>query len=336
MKTVLLIAGHKNITTLTSEGLRTWRSATALRKSTGAAGEREWVWDKLIPLLRDKLIAAGVQVFITDAIYHPDVYSRDYDLCLALHFDGGGTDSRCIIGKPNPNQTPPYIFPEASAKADEFIAHWLATYPAITGIASHQDRISEGMTDYYAWDYVKEGTPAVLIEHGNHTCPADYDTLFSRVETVAEADVEAVKRFFHLNQPETPPTPPTPTYDGNPELVKLQGAVQQVLDEVSNVKRRLEEQQKSLDILNGDRDILETMQATQNSIQTAIELNKASVTSLEKQGRENHRELGDKLADLDNRVKNLEAPEPKPKGEGIEFKTIIKLGGLFIGKLERR
>jgi hypothetical protein len=196
MKTCLLIAGHWQIENITAKGLRPWRSYANLRKSTGASGERDWVWNDLLPLLRDKLIASGVQVFITDAIYHEETYSRDYDLALALHFDAGGTDSRCIISKPNPSQNPPYLYPEALAKADEFISHWLAVYPQMTGIASRQDRITEGMTDYYAWDYLKEGTPSVIIEHGNNTCPQDSEKMHNHTELIAEADVAAVRRFL--------------------------------------------------------------------------------------------------------------------------------------------
>lgn len=198
MKSILLIAGHRNITSITNEGLRNWRSATALKKSTGAAGEASWVWDTLRPLLTQKLIEAGYQVFVTDAVYHQDIYSRDYDLCLALHFDGGGTDSRCICAKPRADIQPPFITAESSSKSDKFVGDWVSVYPSIAGIASHQEKITEGMTDYYAWDYVGVNTPTAIIEHGNNTCPADHDKLFNQTDNIARADAEAVKKFFGL------------------------------------------------------------------------------------------------------------------------------------------
>lgn len=196
MKSILLIAGHKNIENITALGLRKWRAWSSLRASTGASGEREWIWDILRPLLTDRLIAKGYQVFITDAIYHEETYNRDYDLAIALHFDGGGTDSRCIISKPRSTIVPPFISPEASLLSDQFISAWTSIYPMVTGITSRQDRITEGMTDYYAWDYIKEGTPTVIIEHGNNTCVSDHDKMFNHPDLIADATIEAIIKFL--------------------------------------------------------------------------------------------------------------------------------------------
>lgn len=198
-KTILLVCGHWNVENITALGLRKWRAWSTLKSSTGASGERDWIWNKLMPLLKDKLIASGVQVFITDAIYHEETYSRDYDLCIALHYDGGGTDSRCIISKPLADIVPPFISSTASLESDKFIAEWLSIYPNRTGILSRQDRITEGMTDYYAWDYVKEGTPSAIIEHGNNTCPADHDRMFNQTEVIAQADVDAICKYLGVN-----------------------------------------------------------------------------------------------------------------------------------------
>jgi len=344
MKSVLLIAGHKNITTLTSEGLRSWRSVPTLRKSTGATDERDWVWNSLIPALREKLIASGVQVFITDAIYHSETYARDYDLCLALHFDAGGTDSRCIISKPRPNQNPTYIFPEASVKADEFINHWLGVYPEMTGITSRQDRITEGMTDYYAWDYVKEGTPSVIIEHGNNTCKADHEKMFSQVERIAEADCEAVRRFFGIKtqaEPEKPSEPTTPAQTQDlgevmSRLIKLESGVQQTADELSNVKRRLDDHQKSLDLLNDDRGILETIQSKLTGFEEAVKLNTQSNTTLSNRLTTEIRALTDatdnKYAEIERRIRVIE-DRPVSSDEHIKIVRTLPFG-LFIGRIK--
>lgn len=205
MKSVLLICGHKNIENIGALGLRKWRSYTTLRKSTGATGERDWIWEQLMPKLKDKLIASGIQVFITDAIYHDETYNRDYDLCLALHFDGGGDDSRCIISSPRSTIIPPFITKDASLLADQFVATWVQTYPQITGITSRQDRITPSMTDYYCWDYVKEGTPAVIVEHGNVTCPSDYHTMFEETDKVVDGDFQSILKFL-APQPQEPDT----------------------------------------------------------------------------------------------------------------------------------
>ncbi len=213
-KSILIISGHKNIPNITALGLRKWRAWSSLRASTGASGEMDWLWDKLMPLLKDRLIAKGFQVFITDAIYHEETYNRDYDLCLAIHYDAGGTDSRCIISKPRQSITPPFITPEASLLADQFISAWLGVYPQVTGITSRQDRITEGMTDYYCWDYVKEGTPSVIIEHGNNTCPYDHDKMFNHPDLIADANIEAIVKFFQ-------PTAPPPIETANETTIEL-------------------------------------------------------------------------------------------------------------------
>ena len=203
MKTVLLGFGHQNIENIRTKGLRKWRSAVALRKSTGTFGERDWLWNVLRPRLTEKLIAKEVQVFITDAIYNEEIYSRDYDLCIFSHYDAGNTNSRCIISDPRPTIEPPFITPEATIKSSKFISDWLSIYPSKTGITSNQGAITEGMTDYYAWDYVGTNTPSVIIEHGNNTCPSDHDKMFNNPDLIAEADVEAVVKYFGL-EPEMP------------------------------------------------------------------------------------------------------------------------------------
>ena len=200
MKSVLLICGHKNIANITQEGLRSWRSASTLAKSTGASGEVGWVWDKLMPLLRDKLIALNYQVFITDAIYHKDTYSRDYDLAVALHYNGALGDnppSTCIISKPRENIDPPFINQSASDLSDSFISKWIKIYPEKTGITLRQDLVTAGMTDYYAWDYVGMDTPSVILEHGNWVNTSDYKKMFEQTNMIAEADVEAINSFLN-------------------------------------------------------------------------------------------------------------------------------------------
>jgi hypothetical protein len=315
MKTCLLIAGHWQIENISAKGLRKWRSYANLRKSTGASGERDWVWNDLLPLLRDKLIASGVQVFITDAIYHEETYSRDYDLALALHFDAGGTDSRCIISKPNPSQNPPYLYPEALAKADEFISHWLAVYPHKTGIASRQDRITEGMTDYYAWDYIKEGTPAVIIEHGNNTCPQDSEKMHNHTELIAEADVEAVRRFFGISAPEEPEKPSESTTQPQ------EGISDKVADELAKITRRLDDIQRQVDSLSSDRNILEDIQGKQGEAKELSKANAETLTEIRKEMKEEFRVTREELA-----------PEPPPP---TDYEVVTKVGNLFVGRWKK-
>ena len=44
---VCLMIGHWNIENITSEGLRSWRSADTLKRSTGASGERDYHFHKV-------------------------------------------------------------------------------------------------------------------------------------------------------------------------------------------------------------------------------------------------------------------------------------------------
>jgi len=266
-KSVLIICGHKNIEGITAKGLRTWRAWSQLAKSTGASGEKDWVWDKLMPLLRDKLITAGIQVYITDAIYHEETYSRDYDLCVALHFDAGGENSRCMISKPRPDIVPPFITSEASLQSDHFISHWNETYPAKTGIKLRNDAVTVGMTDYYCWDYVGVNTPSVIIEHGNNTCPSDHETMFDRTNLVADGDVEAILKYFQIQSEETDQKfhlvqggVEIKTYDKNPDdiILELSGKLKTSDDalagktlEANELRGELEKQERdNVDLSN--------------------------------------------------------------------------------------
>lgn len=201
MKKVLIIVGHQNIENLTKDGLRDWRSVELLKRSTGASGERDYFNNKVTPLLKSLLEKGGVDVTVTDAIYHEDVYSQDYDLCIAMHYDGGGTGNRCMAESPNVDAAPPYINSKAMDKADKFISAWSKTYPEDTKVTLRQDLITEAMYDYYCWDYVSENTPSVIIEHFNHTSPRGVE-LKEEPELIAKADARAILNFFGMGMPE--------------------------------------------------------------------------------------------------------------------------------------
>lgn len=201
MKKVLIIVGHENIENLTHAGLRSWRSIETLKKSTGASGERDYFSNKVVPKLKELLEQAGVEVKIVDALYHEDVYSQDYDLCVAMHYDGGGSGNRCMASAPNKNITPPYISEEAMAKSDEFINKWLVSYPEDTGVTVRQDLITAGMYDYYCWDYVGFDTPSVILEHFNHTSLRG-EELKGEPDVVAKADAKVILNFLGTTLPD--------------------------------------------------------------------------------------------------------------------------------------
>jgi len=197
MKSVLIAVGHWNIENITQEGLRSWRSSSVLKRSTGASGERNYHWNEIMPRLRDKLIDADVQVYITDATYNADIYNRNYDLCVFLHYDGGGSGERCMISAPNRATQPQYLNPDAFTEAERFAQIWKTTYPEIVGVPNRDDKITIGMRDYYAFDYVGFDTPSVIIEHFNHSSHRG-SFLKNNPELVAEADYQSIKKYLGI------------------------------------------------------------------------------------------------------------------------------------------
>lgn len=202
MKKVCIQIGHWGIeginTTEQKQYLRSWRSTDALRRSTGASGERDYHWHKVLPLLRDKLIAAGIQVYIVDAIYRPEIYNQNYDLWISLHYDGGGTENRSMVSSPLRDKNPKYLNTQAHNEADRFADIWRRVYPQITGTINRNERITAGMLEYYAFDYVPYDTPAVILEHFNHTSSVG-EQLKNNPEKVAQADFEAIVEFLGVN-----------------------------------------------------------------------------------------------------------------------------------------
>ena len=196
-KTVCIQVGHWQIESITSENLRSWRSPSILSRSTGASGERDYHWNEIMPRLRDKLINAGVVVYIAGSTYQPEIYEREYDLWISLHYDGGGTGERCMIAAPNRATQPPYLHEQAFSDSERFAAVWKQTYPEIVGVPNRDEFITAGMVDYYAFDYVGYDTPSVIVEHFNHTSPRG-TYLKENPELVAEGDYQAIIKFLGL------------------------------------------------------------------------------------------------------------------------------------------
>jgi len=206
MKKVCIQVGHWGIEQIdTSEQhaqLRSWRDTSVLKRSTGASGERDYFWNEIMPRLRDKLIAAGVQVYIVDAIYRAETYNQNYDLWVSLHYDGGGTENRSMISSPLRGASPAYLNTQAHNEADRFCEIWRRTYPAKTGTINRDERITAAMREYYAFDYVPYDTPAAIIEHFNHTSAVG-EQLKTNSDVVAQADFEAIIEFLGItNQPQ--------------------------------------------------------------------------------------------------------------------------------------
>lgn len=201
MKSVCIQVGHWQCENLSAKGLRSWRNVEVLRKSTGASGERDYHWNKVMPILRDMLIARGIQVYITGSVWD-EIYSKqNFDLWLSMHYDGGGSENRCMISAPTREAVPAFLNDKAQREAERFCAIWKTVYPEITGTINRDERITEGMLWYYCFDYVPLDTPAVIIEHFNHTSVKG-EELKQKPELVAEANYKAILEFLDISEEE--------------------------------------------------------------------------------------------------------------------------------------
>lgn len=171
----------------------------------GAPGEATWT-PKLAARLAHLLTAAGVAVTISGGFYNrppPADVAADYDLFLSLHYDAavyGATtgDSGCCAAR-GAAETEWW-------EADRFLAEWLRTYPAATGVPLRQERVNPNMTQYYAWRHLSYVTPGALLEHGVGApgVGLDADTLWTRMGAVAAADALAALRYLHVTPPMEP------------------------------------------------------------------------------------------------------------------------------------
>ena len=223
MKSVCIQVGHWQCESLTAKGLRGWRDVALLRKSTGASGERDYHWHKVMPILRDLLIERGIQVYITSSVWD-EIYNRDFDLWVSLHYDGGGSENRCIISAPTREAVPAFLNEKAQREAERFCAVWKSIYPEITKTINRDNRITEGMLWYYCFDYVPVNTPAVIIEHFNHTSDKGAE-LKQKPELVAQGDFKAILQFLDI-----------PEKDPEEEIDKFEQYKKEKQEEIKKLK----------------------------------------------------------------------------------------------------
>jgi len=243
MKSVCIQVGHWQIESLSANYMRSWRSVDILRRSTGAAGERDYHWNKVMPLLKQKLIDKGIQVYITGAIWDDIYKDHNFDLWISLHYDGGGSENRCMVSAPTREAVPGFLNDKAQREAERFCAIWKAVYPEMTGTINRDNRITEGMLWYYAFDFVPLDTPAVIIEHFNHTSDKGQE-LKGKAELIAEADFKAILQFLDIPE-EQPSNKYEVRYQGKKvkeydfDIVKDYKEKEKVLIEKSNALENL-------------------------------------------------------------------------------------------------
>ena len=238
MKSVCIQIGHWQIEGITAKNLRGWRSPEILGHSTGASGERDYHWHKVLPLLKDLLIAKGIQVYIVGSIWD-EVYSKqNFDLWISLHYDGGGSENRCMISAPTRTAVPAFLNDKAQREAERFCAIWKTVFPEITGTINRDERITEGMLWYYAFDYVPLDTPAVIVEHFNHTSEKGKE-LKEKSELVAEADYKAILEFLDIPEEE-----PSKKYEVIFQGKKIAEYDFDVTKKIAELEKKLEDKSK--------------------------------------------------------------------------------------------
>lgn len=163
----------------------------------GAPQEKEWT-PRLVAALKALLEKAHVRVDTCGDYYPPKPYpavtTTDADLYLSVHYDAAiyAQNTGCLIAR-GVNETENW-------EADRFLGQWLATYPKLTGIPPHQERVNPNMTYYYGYAPLTRPTPGLVLEHGVGApgVGLDADTLWNHLDTVAQADAQAVLKYFGL------------------------------------------------------------------------------------------------------------------------------------------
>jgi len=176
-----------------------------LRKFSGAyyGGYDEWELNMLIAeQAKAVLEAAGVVVELLPAAV-PVGYSAD--AFVSIHVDGV-TGAQAATRRGWKVATP---F-RASLASEALAAAVGASYPAITGLPDDAQGASYDMRAYYAfaayryWHSVAPTTPAVIVECGFMTHPADRTLLFDRPDLIGRGIAEGVLAYLRANFPADP------------------------------------------------------------------------------------------------------------------------------------
>lgn len=176
-----------------------------LRKFSGAyyGGYDEWELNILIAEEVQRLLeAAGVTVELLPATV-PVGYQAD--LFVSIHVDGVTGDQAAT------RRGWKVATPFGASRASEALAAAIATsYPAATGLPADPQGPSYDMRAYYAfaayryWHSVAPTTPAVIVECGFMTHPADREVLFEQTERVGAGIAEGILAYLQEYHPAGP------------------------------------------------------------------------------------------------------------------------------------
>lgn len=173
-----------------------------LRRFSGAyyRGYDEWELNIIIARqTMERLEAAGVAVDLLPATVPPGYLADGF---VSIHVDGA-TGAQATTRRGWKIATP---F-RASAASDALAEAISAAYPRITGLTEDPLGPSYDMRAYYAFAYyryhysIAPETPAVILEAGFMTHPADRELLFGRPDLIAEGITQGVLRYLVAYDP---------------------------------------------------------------------------------------------------------------------------------------
>lgn len=260
---VCIQAGHSNTTT----------------GQTGAPGEKDWN-EKIVPIIAEKLRAKGVEVYETDANAFKDnkVTSTDWDMFLAVHYDADIYNDRGgFVDYPDPAAD--MVWETSKKLAESLRDHYFST----TGIPERYSRSNANTKFYYMWSELTANTPCVIIECGvgwrkpqDYEILRDYDFIAMTIcdgvlkglglydeckEQIAELEAECQKLDDELDEMrDSRDKWRTSSKDWEAkyetDVVKLQGQLEQVKQDLAYEKDKNAQLISSLDICKEDRERL--------------------------------------------------------------------------------
>lgn len=166
MKKICLQAGHVNTEN---------NSIVALRKSTGAPGERDFTADIVNRVAEIFKNIPEIEITVTDAIANdrPEITSKDWDLFLSVHYDADiYNDSGGFIDYPEPSTD------HATEESQRIASEIAKVYFAKSGVKQVQKRSNANTRFFYMWKYLSAKTPCNILEFGvGWRKPNDYELL---------------------------------------------------------------------------------------------------------------------------------------------------------------
>ena len=167
----------------------------------------------------------------------------------------------------------------------------------------------------------KTGTTVAHLHFACKNQPTGVDAIAKTQEDLKKWE-DPILFIENQNKPSVPITTPQ-----NERITAVELNLDKVNDELSKNTRRLDEIQRSVDVVSADRDILEDLQGKMVELKEIVRTNSDNLVSTKKELKE---EFRTNVEIMDNRIKEIE--NPPIEGEGKKFDILLELGKLFLGK----